>query len=437
MAYLQGRPPCSADCSPHWLVLSFVIPARAADDDLKLKVRTLVKHLDADELADRDEAEAALVGLGPAALDVLPEPNDRLSAEAKQRLGRIVQKLQQAAAEATARATSVTLKPDNLPLTQVLAALEQQTGNKIVDYRRRFGHPANDPALRLKFDKTPFWQALDETLDAAGLGVYAHGEDRGIHLIARPDGQTKRVGRACYSGPFRFEAVRVATERNLRYADSQSLTLDVEIAWEPRLKPISVRQSLEDIKAVDENGTEIPPGNRQAALESLASEDDAGVNLALALKLPPRDTKAIASLKGKLQAILPGKVETFAFGDLATAKNVEKRIAGVVVVLDGVRRNRDVWQVLMRVKFDEAGDALATHRGWVFKNEAYLEAADGKPTAHGGFETTRQTKSEVGVTYNFDIEADKLPEGLKFVYKTPGVLIATTFDYELKDIALP
>ena len=419
------------------VVLCLAVPVRAADDDLKLKVRTLVKQLDADELADRDDAEAALVELGPAALDVLPEPNDRLSAEAKQRLGRIMQKLQHAAAEATARATTVTLKADGMPASKVLAAIEQQTGNKVVDYRRRFGHAASDPALRLTFDKTPFWQALDETLDTAALAVYAHGEDRGIHLVARPEGQTKRLGRACYSGPFRFEAIRIAAERNLRYADSQSLTLDVEIAWEPRLKPISIRQQLEDIKAVDEHGNDLPPGNRQAALESLAGEDDAGVNLAVPMKLPPRETKSIASLKGKLQAILPGKIETFTFGDLATAKNVEKRIAGVVVVLEGVRKNRDVWQVMMRVKFDEAGDALATHRGWVFKNEAKLEAADGKVIPHGGFETTRQTKSEIGVAYNFDIEADKLPEGLKFVYKTPGVLIATAFDYELKDIKLP
>ena len=116
------------------------------------------------------------------------------------------------------------------------------------------------------------------------------------------------------------------------------------------------------------------------------------VELVLPFAAPPREVKEIASIKGKLSAIIPGKVETFQFDNLLKAKNVEKHIAGVTVTLEGVQQNNEAWEVRIRVKFDEAGDALASHRGWIFQNEAYLEGPDGKPIAYDAFETTRQAQ---------------------------------------------
>jgi hypothetical protein len=420
-----------------WLAVAGMLLAAdaPASDELKLEVRRYVRQLDADDLAERDAAEAALVALGPPALDLLPELSDRLSAESKQRLGRILQKLQRATAEAAAQPTAVTLDAKAMPLAQVLAAIEQQTGNKIVDYRQQFGQQPTDPPLTLSFKQTPFWQALDETLDQAEMTVYAYGEDRGLHIVGRTPRQAPRSGRAFYSGPFRFEATGLTAERNLRVPELEALNVDVEVAWEPRVKPISLRQALEAVKAVDENGAALAVGDASSALETAAGDDSTAVKLTIPFKLPARPTRQIAELKSTLQAILPGKVETFRFGDLATAKDVEKRVAGVAVTLEGIRKNNDLWQVRMRVTFDEAGEALATHRGWVFKNDAFLEDAAGKRHEYDVFETTRQSSNEIGIAYGFVL--DKAPDDMTFVYKTPGVLIATGFDYELKNLELP
>jgi len=107
----------------------------------------------------------------------------------------------------------------------------------------------------------------------------------------------------------------------------------------------------------------------------------------------------------------------------------------VTVTVEKVEKNNDAWEVRMRVQFDDAGDALASHRTWVFNNEAYLEGPDGKAIAYDTYETTRQTKNEVGVAYVFS--TDQPLDKLTFVYKTPGAIINNTFDYELKDIELP
>jgi hypothetical protein len=134
--------------------------------------------------------------------------------------------------------------------------------------------------------------------------------------------------------------------------------------------------------------------------------------------------------------VVSGKIETFRFDKLENAKNIEKRIAGVTVTLEQVQKNNDAWEVRMRMKYDDAGDALASYRSsWAFANPAYLEGPDGKPIAYDSYETTRQTQNEIGAAYLFATEQPM--EKLTFVYQTPGSIVTRSFDYELKDIELP
>jgi len=409
--------------------------ATPAGEELESDVRRLVRQLDAAQLAQREAAEAELLKRGPAILDLLPPPSDRRSAEVRQRLGRVRQKLQQQAADNAARSSTITLHADAMPLSKILAELRRQSGNTIVDHREKSGQPAADPTLKVSFDKTPFWQALDQVLDQAGLTVYPFAERAAINVVAMPgEKPTARKGRACYSGPFRFEPISVLARRDLRQGES-SLVLNVETAWEPRLRIIGLTQRMADVKAIDERGNSLPVADAEAQLEIPTSGDAAAVKLDLPLQLPSRDVRRIASLKGKLQAMIPGKIETFRFDKLAKAKNVEKRIAGVTVTLEQVSKNNEAWEVRMLVRFDDAGDALASHRTWIFNNDAHLEGPDGKPIAYDTFETTSQEKNEVGIAYLFN--TDQPLAKLTFVYKTPGTIVNSSFDYELKDIDLP
>src|SRR5690606_15070171 len=140
-----------------------------------------------------------------------------------------------------------------------------------------------------------------------------------------------------------------------------------------------------------------------SVLEPQILPNDLTTELMIPLKLPPRSVKKIASLKGKLTAMVPGRVETFRFDDLA-ARGVQQRRAGVAVILDQVRRNNDVWEIRVLIRFDKAAGALESHRAWVFNNEAYLETKDGQRINFDGFETTRQTEQDVGMAYYFGLE---------------------------------
>ena len=410
-------------------------PAPAANEDLKGDIRRLVRQLDSDELAQRNAAEDALVKKGPGALELLPAATDRLSSEARERLARVRQKLELAAVESAVRPTLITLEGEAMPLSKALAALSEQSGNKIVDYRAQFGQPASDPSLKVHFDKTPFWQALDQILDQANLTVYPFGDEPGLNIVGRGAGQTLRAQNAAYAGPFRFEPIRLDAQSDFRDPKSSILKLTVEAAWEPRLKPISLEQRLADVEAVDDRSKRLKVESEEAEIEVPVEGQKSAVELTVPFALPPREVKEIARVKGKITATIPGRIEEFRFDNLLAAKNVEKRMAGVTVTLEQVRKNGDAWEVSVRARFDAAGDALASHRGWIFRNEAYLEGSDGKPIAYDTMETNLQTKDEVGVSYIFVIEQP--PENMKFVYKTPGAILGTKVEYEIRNLDLP
>ena len=402
--------------------------------DLEPQVRKLVRQLDAPQLKQRDAAEEELLRLGPAVLVLLPADADAASAEVAQRLARIRQKLQRAQAESAVQPSRVTLR-GTMPLSKCLAAIAEQTGNKIVDVRREAAANVPDPEVKADFDKTPFWQALDRVLDQAGLAVYPFGENHTVHVVLQPGEEGARTKRAIYSGPFRFEPVSILAERDLRNPASRSLKLEVEVAWEPRLRPITLVQRLADLKALDDTGQPLPIPSGGAELEAPVPSGPIAQKLIVPLAPPPREVKRISRLTGVLHVVVPGQPETFRFKDLEKAKNVKRRVANVTVAVEDVFKNNKLWEVAVLVVFDNPREALASHRNWVFGNPAYLEGPDGKAVPYASIETTKQTENEVGVGYLFD--APRPLAEYTFVYKTPTMIFSVPVPYEFKDIPLP
>ena len=417
------------------LALLFVPSAGAAEGDMQLRVRRLVRQLDSPRLAERDEAEAALLEVGPQVLDFLPPITERTPSGVEQRLGRVRQKLEQTAAEAMAAASTVTLRAAAMPLSEVLAALQEQSGNPIVDAREQFGHQLVDPELEVDFQQAPFWLALDTVLDRAGLTVYPYGEQPAVYIVARPAGQVLRRGQALYVGPMRIEPVLLRAERDLRRPDSNRLHLTNELTWEPRVHPITLEQPMAAVEASDERGEPLAVDDPQATLEVPVEGRMTAANLAYVFRAPPRGVERIAAMRGTLRAVIPGKAAAFRFDGLIEARNVRQRIGGATVTLEQVRRSGEFWEVAVRVRFDDAGPALQSHRGWIFNNPAYLETPDGRKIEYARFDTTRQAANEVGMAYLFALDGP--PERLRFVYETPVLVLSVDLPYELKDIPLP
>ncbi len=417
------------------LTLGAAPDSGAAGADLPLQVRRLVRQLDSLRLAERDAAEAALLEFGPAVLDHLPPVTDRTPDGVAQRLGRVRQKLEQTAAQAMAAPSTVTLPAGTMRLSEVVAVLEEQSGNRIVDARARFGHPVVDPELEVAFDEAPFWEALDSVLDLAGLTVYPYGDERAVHLVARLEGHAPRVGRADYPGPLRVEPVQVRTERDLRHGGTALLQVTTEITWEPRVRPIALEQPMATVEAADEQGEPLVVDDPEATLEVPAEGEQIAASLTYSFEAPARGVERVGGLRGTLHALIPGKVAAFRFDRLLEAEGARQRIGGATVAVEHVRRSGELWEVGIRVRFDDAAGALQSHRGWIFNNPAYLETPAGERIDYVRADPTRQAENEVGMAYRFAVEGP--PDELRFVYETPALVLDIELPFELKDIPLP
>ena len=398
---------------------------------LQLKVNRLVRQLDADALADRAAAEKALVELGPQALELLPAITPRTSAEVKDRLGRVRTILEKQAAEQAADASRVTLE-GKMTLAAALAELEKQTGNKVVDVRE----DAGQTQVTTDFQDAPYWEALDSLLAQAGLAINTYGGNAGaLTAMAAPDGQRPRTEGAAYGGVFRFEPLRVEAVRNLRNPDVQQMRLTLEVSWEPRVTPILLELPLGEVKAAGDGGN-LTVDNSRGSLTASTHPGISSVEFEIPFALPDRDVKEISSLSGTVTALIPGLTETYEFENIHQARGVENRKAGVTVVFDQLRKNQALYEARIRIRIDEAHEALASHlASWVSSNVAYLESPTGVQVNSANFEGFLQGATEVGMVYLFDVEEP--PTGYKFVYKTPAGIVKTPIEYELKNIPLP
>jgi hypothetical protein len=430
---LQAAPAISAEDAPS-----------ASQSDFERQVSRLVGQLNDDRGVRRDAAEKELIELaGTTAaetdrvLKLLPEPNDDMPLAVRERLARIRQKVEDRVAKGAVAGTLITLAADKMPLAEVLVEIEKQTSNKLKDNRAEEGEggPAAATTVTIDLKNEPFWPAVDQILDQAALAVYNYGGDDALAIVPRGENVAHRYGAAAYSGPFRLEILEVQAQRNLRQPNQESLKLQLEISWEPRLRPIALSQPAADIEATDDAGNVLAVSQPEAVLDVEVTTGTQAAEIVLPLTLPPRSVTKIAKLRGTLTALVPGRQVKFRFDNLAAAPGQTQRQGGIAVTVDDVRKNNAIWEIHMRARLDEDNRALESHRGWIFQNLSYLEDKDGHPIDNAGFETTRQSSNEVGIAYLFDL-SDGI-EGLTWVYETPAAIVELPVEYELKDIELP
>ena len=106
----------------------------------------LQKQLSAQQITDRDAAEAEIVKLGPIALDYLETPDDATT-DFRERVARIRTQLEKVAVEAVSESSQATLQ-GTMTVQDALNALEKQTGNVVTVAADQFGETEIDLDLK-------------------------------------------------------------------------------------------------------------------------------------------------------------------------------------------------------------------------------------------------------------------------------------------------
>ena len=394
------------------------------------RIGELVRQLNATQRVQRQNAERALVDIGPEILGYLPDVERQLPAETKVRLKRIIKQLEHVLVARSSAASLVTLQ-GRMSLTEVWTALEKQTGN------RMFDSLGKGTEVEVDYQRVPYWQVLDRLLDDAALDLNPYAGNRnGLTTQRRPSDAPGRFGRAAYAGLFRLEATRLQAVRELRNPSADHLQLVLEVAWEPRVTPLSLSLPLAEIEARSESGARMNlplKGVRFAR----PIPDMSSVELDLPMPLPSREERQIASLQGKIVALVPGRFTTFEFADLDASQGKSQSRAGIKVTYEDFLKSNDsgIFEVRIRLRFEEPNQALESHRGWVHRNEIELIDPQGNKAELVSSEEYLQGRSEAGIGYLFALDGN--PSAYRLVYKAPALMIPVRLPFELKNLPLP
>lgn len=432
----KGTPDLSKDLAPAEPKVDGALPA--LDDEAFAKAANrLIRQLDAAELSKRDLAETELVRLGARVLPLLPPPDKALSANAKQALTRIRAKLEVAVARDAASSTTVELTGEH-PLKHLLAELTRQTGNRL-DHVDRLPPELLNKKFEVNWRAMPFWTALDDICDMARLTVYPYEQGPGLALRIKPDLLLPRSDLAGYIGPLRLECTNMTIERDPRVVGNPQLKLGLEISWEPRLRPISVELPLAKVSAIDDQNKRLESLRKEGTATALISNGSHATELTVMLEAPLRTSNILDLVKGNVRMLLPGRVEKFEFENLAETlkpeQRWEKKIAQATVSIERIQRSNDLWEIQMKLSYDQAHDAFDSHlAGWILQYQPQLIDADGKAQDHAGYDTALRNDKEYGITYYYDVPTI---QGAKFQYSCPVVLQRVELEYELKNLRLP
>lgn len=408
--------------------------AKDQPSELAVRVRRLVRQLDAPQAAQRAQAEEALLALGPDILPLLPEVDPQESPQAAVSLARIREQFQRRLAESVLQPSWVNLPEGTLSYWELFQKIYQQTGNRL-----RLRSDVQDLTKRLTFSskaaKKPFWPLMDQLLDQAGLTIYPYDSGEDLMLLPRAEQEQPRSQGACYVGPLRIAAQRLIAQRDYRSRQGDHLVLVLEAAWEPRVSPVVLRLPHQTVQVQDDQGHPLPPTRPEAQSISPVKVGQKAAELEVRVALPDRSASRLESVRGKLTATLPGAVQRFQFGQLSAARNQSLRRAGATVTVQDIRKEGGVWQVEVLLRYDRPSEAFQSHYHWFYRNRAYWEAEDGKKILSAGVEPFRHTDQEIGLRYAF--EGLESLEKYTFVYEAPGLLLTEEFPFELQKLPLP
>ncbi len=405
-----------------------------APADLASRVRRLVRQLDAPQAAQRAQAEEALLGLGPTILPLLPDPETQDSAEVAVTLRRIREQLERRWAESVLQPSLVHLPEGQISYWEAFQQIYQQTGNRL-----RLRSDLQELSKKLRFsgpvEQKPFWPLLDQLLDQAGITIYLYDPGEELLLVPRSEQEQPRSQRACYVGPLRIAPVRLTAQRDYRSRLGDQLTLVLEAAWEPRIRPVVLRLAHQTLQATDDQGRPLPPSRPDAQTIVPVKIGQKAAELEVRLALPDRSASRLESVRGKLTVTLPGATQRFSFKTIRSVRNQTQRRAGATLSLQDVRKEGGLWQIEVLLRYDRPSEAFQSHYHWFYRNQAYLESPNGQKIMSTGVEPFQHTDSQIGLRYQWEgvEEIDKYI----FIYEAPGLLLTEEFPFQLEKLLLP
>ena len=253
----------------------------------------------------REQSGRDLARLGEKAL---PQMRKALlaadSPEVQRRLAVLVRKIDH---DRLVAPTRVTLDAKDKTPKELFDAIAKQTGYKI-----EYAGGGPETKHSLDFKNASFWQAVDAVANLAGCNVYAEYDDDTIRVYSQ-DTISPHVS---YSGPFRFLATNINSNRSVQLSNisrrgdnprvNEYINLSFQIQSEPKNPMLGVMMP-ELLEAKDDlGGSLLPPQDRNNYRSNYYNGGFRGHNTYMNVNLVRGDRAAttIKSLKGRVSIVL-------------------------------------------------------------------------------------------------------------------------------------
>ena len=293
---------------------------------------------------------------------------------------------------------------------------------------------------RWRDQRRTFWSAMDD-LSARATFRYADNTTTGSLKLKPFSKQSASAPIAVtYSGPFRI-AVHSAGLKPLRGDENhQLLRIAFSVTAEPRLRPLFVKYSGQDITASTKRGV-LKPFSPEAQYELPLGEAGKSLKLTANFTVPSSADLTEMTLGGRMRVQTAAGSEQFEFRNLSQSPRQSRQRGGVTVMLKNVtfRPTRDgthMTTVQIAVSYETGGPAFESHRTWIYHNRVYLETKTGTRIERSkSFTTELQADGGVVVGYTFE-NLKNNPDTCKFVYVAPTLILNVPVKFEFKSLSV-
>jgi hypothetical protein len=407
--------------------------AEASDAALRDRVVQLLDRLGSDKADAREAAMAALTKLGPKVLPLLPDAATLPAGDRKDRIEQLRAALRKAEDEINPGASRVTIEGKGIRLSEALQQLQKQTGNPITDLREQLGADVTNPAVDLQIRDKPFFEAFAEVARLAEVAMEFSSGDGSIGI--KPAMTAGKAAPLQYAGPFRIQLKQIGTTRDFE-AGSALATVQLEVAWEPRLRPMLLKLKADELKVLDDKGKEVKPQMNDESDEIVVRPENPVAEINLNLQAPDRSASKLNNLKVKAELTIPAGIKVFRFPSLAQ-ENISVKQGDVGVTLQDTEVDEQTWKVHVELAYPGEGPAFESYRQGLFNNRIWLQRSDGSRfEQNGGFNNTGSDGGKLGFEYLF-VDVPGKPADYQLVYETPSKVITIPLEFEFKDIPLP
>lgn len=410
----------------------------AQSEEMKVlgEVNDLLEQLRDDDIGQRDKAEAAFALLPPDALDYIDVPGDDATTDYIERLLRARKSLEKKAVAMTVKPSVVSLE-SGITIDQAINRILTQTGNRI-QLHEDIAPAAGQVKLTEEIKDGSFWDAFNALLAAGNLEVDPYGGAAGTMMLRAADAVAPAAKAATTAPPsatagmLQLEVRRITSTLSPRNPKLSFMTVELLTRWEPRVTPISIDLQTTSLKILNDQGEELPLGS-SGKVSGVIQPEIPELSFPVNLPLVSRDIKQLDKVTGTLQAVLPGRTETFTFRRLGDLEDgVQQTKSGATVTFHGYQKNEDLFAVTVELSFDENSNSVDSHLRWAYDNVAEMRSADQRFEAVAS-ETVMQQGHRMKVQYLFEED----PATCDLVYKTPAAIVKVDLDFELNDVPLP